>query len=210
MMDKVMGESMIMLDTYADEALSTGFVLDPIEITINDKEAQRGVLEILRRNKIFEHMRSITRNLIKWGDLGFQIRFGDKLEPFRDALAAASERGGGLKTERTMRRSLKDPSDVDPSSYDPANMSIDIHTPEVWEIKLDEHLRTTIFYKYDATVPYATKDTEVSPLSFVQMSLPDDQMFPYGRSILDPLRTIFDQLSTIEALLAISRASRVE
>lgn len=196
MMDRVMGECMIMLDTYCDESLSTGFISNPVEILISDKGAEERVQQIFSRNKILERLRSIVRNLIKWGDLGFQIRFGTQLDPFQVA-------------EDTYKWNKKIP--VKPEVYEPENMSIDIHTPDVWEIRMDKETKLPTGYRYvGENIPYAKKDTVVSPLSFVQISMPDESMFPYGRSILDPLRTIFDQLSTIEALLAISRASRVE
>ena len=77
-MDRMMAEAMIALDTYADEAVGLGFVDNPLEISIvyggDDKsDLEDKILKILKTNRFFQSTRSHIRNLVKFGDLGFRI-----------------------------------------------------------------------------------------------------------------------------------------
>ncbi len=51
---------------------------------------------------------------------------------------------------------------------------------------------------------------EFFPWEFVHMSVPDDSFQPYGRSVLEPIRGAYQMLLINEALLSLSRASKVE
>ena len=48
------------------------------------------------------------------------------------------------------------------------------------------------------------------PWQFVHLKLEDNSTEPYGKSMLWSMRSAFDQLTTLEALLGISRASKIQ
>lgn len=57
---------------------------------------------------------------------------------------------------------------------------------------------------------YTLKRQPKMPWEVVQFSISDDEFFPYGRSVLEALRSPYQRVLVTEALLAMSRASRVE
>lgn len=180
LMDEIFGIATLTLNAYADEALGIGFIEQPVDIEFSDKEVGRKVKEILKKNGIIKRSRSHIRSLCKWGDLGVQIIC---------------------------------PED----SNNPEDIGLKVITPDEWECFFLEKGPIPLGYKltpkFDTTKSTYSKKKEeeiLQPWEFVQMSVPDDELAPYGRSLLEAMRTSFDQLSTIEALLALSRVSRVE
>lgn len=180
LMDEIFGIATLTLNAYADEALGIGFIDQPIDITISDKNIEGMVKAILERNDVFNRARAHIRSLCKWGDLGVQI---------------------------IPKHSSKDPLDI----------SLKFTTPEEWEAFFIERGPLPLGYKLtpkyeNKASQFATQEKEriLQPWEFVQYSVPDEESAPYGRSLLEAMRTSFDQLSTIEALLALSRVSRVE
>jgi hypothetical protein len=182
-MDTVMAEASIALDTYADEALGIGFVEDPIQITISDKAVSAQVMELFAKNDILKRARSMIRNLMKYGDLGYKIN-----------LPAARDD----KTFTDIRLEYVDPL--------------------AWECVRAKEDQTVVAYqlgqyqgrKNRAQVAHGSKENRVNLWEFIQMSIYDEDFKPYGKSLLEPMRIDFDHLITMEALLAMSRAARVE
>ena len=176
LMDEIFGISILTLNAYADEALGIGFIEQPIDIQISDKEIETKVNEILARNNIIKRARSQIRSLVKWGDLGAQILI---------------------------------PKD----STDPLDIKIKMVTPDKWEAFFIEQSPVPLGYNLNPSygAQHTIKKEDLfQPWEFIQFTVPDDEFAPYGRSLLEAMRTAFDQLATIEALLALSRASRVE
>ena len=176
LMDEIFGIAILTLNAYADEALGIGFIEQPIDIDISDKEIENKVKEILARNNIIKRSRSHLRNLCKWGDLAAHIL-------------------------------------VPENSNDPMDIKIKMTTPNKWEAFFLE--QAPIPLGYHLSPQYGSqkrikKEDLLQPWEFVQFTVPDDEFAPYGRSLLEAMRTSFDQLATIEALLALSRVSRVE
>jgi hypothetical protein len=183
-MDDAMAEACIALDTYADECLAVGFVEDPISIKFNDKAVGAQVLAVLDKNEIIKRSRSYIRNQIKYGDLGIKIE-------------------------------LPRPED-DTSVLD---IGLEYIDPLQWEAVIPKdggHL--AVGYRLDDKFNRWVKNPTSSgrrkkilqPWEFVQMTVFDQDFRPYGRSLLEGMRIDFDHLVTLEALLALSRASRVE
>jgi Bacteriophage T4-like portal protein (Gp20) len=176
MMDEILGEAILTLDTFADEALGVGFIDEPIDITFSDESIGEKVMNILDRNSVITHSRGHVRNLIKWGDLGARI-----LTPKEGS--------------------------------DPEKIVIKMVTPDKWEAFFTEQHAVATAYSMNPSFGNTTKNKEkdlLQPWEFVQFSVPDTEFAPYGRGQLEPMRTNYEQLITIEALLALSRASRVE
>ena len=183
-MDSLMPEAGMTLDAYADETVGAGFIKEIFEIKLSNKEVEKKVIETLDHNKFITGIRGIVRALCKWGDLGILIRKVKDtvyLQPLPPRFWRADEYPG---------------------------------TNKVWRYKLLED--ETSGDEYMRQIPaYNMIDDEedglfVYPHEFVVLSLEDMQMAPYGRSSLENMRPIFDQLMSVEALLALTRASRVE
>jgi len=183
-MDDAMAEACISLDTYADECLAVGFVEDPIEIKFNDKAVGKQVLAVLDKNEIIKRSRSYVRNQIKYGDLGIKLELP---RPDNDT--------------------------------DVIDIGLEYIDPLQWEAVIPKdggHL--AVGYRLDDKFNRWVKNPTSSgrrqkilqPWEFVQMTVYDQDFRPYGRSLLEGMRIDFDHLVTLEALLALSRASRVE
>jgi hypothetical protein len=183
-MDDSMAEACISLDTYADECLAVGFVEDPIQIKFSDKGVGNQVMTVLEKNEIIKRSRSYVRNLVKYGDVGIKIMLPN----------------------------------ADPET-DVTDIGLEYIDPLQWEAVIPKdggHL--AVGYRMDDKFNRWIKNPTSSgrrkkvlqPWEFVQMSVFDQDFRPYGRSLLEGMRIDFDHLVTLEALLALSRASRVE
>lgn len=99
------------------------------------------------------------------------------------------------------------------NSNDPLDIKIKMETPNKWEAFFVEQSPVPIGYHINPIYgrqKKISKEDLLQPWEAVQFTVPDDEFAPYGRSLLEAMRTSFDQLATIEALLALSRVSKVE
>jgi hypothetical protein len=180
-MDEIIAEASISLDTYADEALGVGFVDDPVQIRINDLNVQTQVFEILGKSEIFKRYRSLVRNLLKYGDVGYRINLPG----------------------------------VDRSTQD---IMLEYVDPSAWQCVTAKDSSTVIGYQLGerrqgynrATSIPGDRSGHLQLWEFIQMTVFSEDDKPYGRSLLEPMRVDADHLTTMEALLALSRASKVE
>ena len=187
LMDEISGETSLALDTYADEALGVGFLEQPIEIKIENtsSEVEETVREILNRNNILQHSRDHLRNTTKWGDLLWHLLLPEE-------------------------------------SNDPLKIQIKSHTPDCWVAFSPNNCKVSVGYSITPETLKSASSTSalnraridknelIQPWEAVQISVYNSEFAPYGRGLLENFRTEFDQLVTIEALLAMSRATRVE
>ena len=75
---------------------------------------------------------------------------------------------------------------------------------KIWEPKSQTCL---LFIKQDEN---NREKERLFPWEVSHYAIPDDQFYPYGRSILEPTRSPYKQLIINEALMALSRSSKVE
>ena len=75
---------------------------------------------------------------------------------------------------------------------------------KIWEPKTQECL----MYKQED--PTSKEKENLMPWELCHYAIPDDQFHPYGRSILEHMRAPYKQLVINEALMALSRSSKVE
>ena len=75
---------------------------------------------------------------------------------------------------------------------------------KIWEPKSQTCL---LFIKQDEN---NREKERLFPWEVSHYAIPDDQFYPYGRSILEPMRSPYKQLIINEALMALSRSSKVE
>ena len=90
--------------------------------------------------------------------------------------------------------------------------------PKYFKVNTDEYLNV-INYEVDDNNTFVAKPRTTStnnaleiwqPWQFVHFLLADETTEPYGKSMLWSMRSAFDQLSTLEALLGISRMSKIQ
>lgn len=181
-MDTNSTEVSLMLDTYAAEALSIGFVDHPLTITFSDSKAEQDVLSILNRANFFNETLSNVRSLAKYGDLFYRI--------------TVDEEAKDLNVKKLT------PDQVTAVSVDGFKgvLGYKINT-----LTGDSRQKRT----YNSSSP-VIKDHVLKPWDIAQFTIFSDDFAPYGKSELEKVRSAYDQLITMEALFAISRANRVE
>lgn len=174
-MDENVVEAGLTLDTYADECLSVGFVEQPLRVECSDKAIEKKLLAILSKNGILSGARSTIRQIAKYGDFGYHLRFPDPLNPVIDDVIV-----------RTVK-------------------------PYDFSAITDPQTENMYRFKVNVTGSRGTKaERAVEPWQFVHFKIEDEDTKPYGKGVLYSMRSAFDQLTTLEALLALSRASKVE
>lgn len=193
-MDENLSEISLILDTYAAEVLSQGFVENPLNIKISNKNAQTFVEKILYKNKIYQRLPSLTRSLAKYGNIGLLLNY-----PY-------------LETWMT-ENDIKDFKRIDVLE----DLIISYVSPHRFKVNTDEYFNV-INYEVEAEPNYVnsmsvtakTQKRIWQPWQFVHGKLYDDLTEPYGKSMLWSMRSAFDQLTTLEGLLGISRASKLQ
>lgn len=178
-MDLNSTEASLMLDTYADEAVSAGYLEgSPVRIevmaapgsNIDSGKIKARLVGVLKNNGILADgmnptgTRATIRSLAKYGECFFKF----------------------------IRR------------YDGAPILIRrMDNPAEVTIHRDVFDKSILGYKY-------LEQFEFFPWEFTHMRLPDDSFEPYGRSVLEPVRAAYQMLLINEALMSLSRASKVE
>ena len=192
-MDQNTGEISLILDTYASEVLSQGFIENPLSIKISNQNAQRLVERILYKNKVYQKLPEIIRSLAKYGNMGILIHY-----PYLDRWLDREENPDFKKIDV-----LED-------------LKLTFVNPKYFKVNTDEYYSVL---NYETFMPTTfTQTTSVSPINnllwqpwqFTHFLLPSETTEPYGKSMLWSMRSAYDQLTTLEGLLAISRASNIQ
>ena len=181
-MDNVMPEAGMTLDAYADEAVGAGFIKRILDIKINNAAIQKKVKTTLEENDFITDLRGIIRSVCKYGDLGVHVRKVDE------------------KIFLTYLTPNKWMAHVFPE------------TNKIWKYRMLTADKNEQIIGSKAIIHTDDEDDKdyLYPHEFTTISIKDMEMMPYGRSTLENMRPLFDQLMTIEALLAMTRASKVE
>lgn len=193
-MDENLSEISLILDTYVAEVLSQGFVENPLNIKISNKNAQTFVEKVLYKNKIYQRLPSLTRSLAKYGNIGLLLSY-----PY-------------LETWMT-EQDVKDFKRIDVLE----DLIISYVSPHRFRVNTDEYFNV-INYEVESEPNYVntmnvtakTQKRIWQPWQFVHGKLYDELTEPYGKSMLWSMRSAFDQLTTLEGLLGISRASKLQ
>lgn len=191
-LDENLGEVGLILDTYVAEVLSQGFIENPLNIKINNQNAQRLVEKVLYKNKIYQRLPNITRALAKYGNYALVLQY-----PY-------------LEKWQTEENSKFDQIDV------VEDLVISFINPKYFKVHTDEYLNP-INYTTEQEITYVNK-TQTSknlkkvwqPWQCVHLKIDDETTEPYGKSMLWSMRSAFDQLTSLEGLLALSRASKIQ
>ena len=190
-LDENLGEVGLILDTYVAEVLSQGFIENPLNIKINNQTAQKLIEKVLYKNKIYQRLPNITRSLAKYGNFGLILQY-PYLEKWQE--------------EDTDFHKIDVEEDLIISFVNPKNFKV--HT--------DEFLNP-INYTTEQEITYVNKTQTTKnrmkvwqPWQFVHLKIDDETTEPYGKSMLWSMRSAFDQLTSLEGLLALSRASKIQ
>lgn len=193
-MDENVSEVSLILDTYVAEVLSQGFVENPLDIKISNRNAQTFIEKVLYKNKIYQRLPSITRALAKYGNVGLLLSY-----PYLE----------NWMTEQD----VKDFKRIDVLE----DLIISYVEPERFKVNTDEFFNV-INYEVEEDSGYVNSMNVTAkrrkkiwqPWSFVHGKIYDSLTEPYGKSMLWSMRSAFDQLTTLEGLLGISRASKIQ
>lgn len=183
----------MILDTYVAEVLSQGFIDNPLNIKISNKNAQQLVEKVFYKNKIYQMLPNITKSLAKYGNYGFILQY-----PYLEQWQAEKN------TDFHKIDVLED-------------LVITRVNPKYFQVNVDEY-NNPINYVTDFNDKHVAKIQVNSaklkkvwqPWQFTHMLLPDEITEPYGKSMLWSMRSAFDQLTSLEGLLALSRASKIQ
>jgi len=195
LMDENLAEVGLILDTYVAEVLSQGFVDNPLKISISDSKAQKIVEKILYKNKIYQRLPNITRSLAKYGNYGMVLFY-----PYLEKWLATDKHADFTQIDVV------------------EDLSIRFVNPKYFNINTDEYLNVINYETTDENAYVARPNTGTAnnvahvwqPWQFVHFLIADETTEPYGKGMLWSMRSAFDQLSTLEALLGISRASKIQ
>ena len=183
----------LILNTYVAEVLGQGFIDNPLNISISNKKAQDLIQRVFYKNKIYDRLPNITYNLAKYGNYGFALCY-----PYLEKWMTDEE--------------MEDFHKIDVLE----DLVIAFVDPQYFRVNTDEYYNPI---NYVTTLPNTfTSDTKSSvlnnkiwqPWQFSHFLIPSDITEPYGKSMLWSMRSAFDQLSTLESLLGISRASMIQ
>lgn len=199
-MDENMTEISQTLDTYAEEAISYGIVENAINITCSDDGAYEVLMRVLEKNKIFRRERADIRAMCKYGDAAYVLTYPKEVW----------NRWEQLPEEEKANKDPLEFFNVDDLIISPVNAkNFSIKSDETGEPIYYETSADLYSNNHNGSAAGGIMTKTWQPWQFVRFSLIDDITRPYGKSILYGMRTLYDQLSTLEALLAMSRASKV-
>ena len=193
-MDENVSEVSLILDTYAAEVLSQGFIDNPLNIKISNRNAQTFVEKVLYKNKIYQRLPNLTRSLAKYGNIGLLLSY-----PYLE--------------NWMLDQDVKDFKRINVLE----DLIISYVNPKRFRVNTDEY-NNVVNYEIEDDTKYVNSMAVTAkpekriwqPWQFVHGKLYDDLTEPYGKSMLWSMRSAFDQLTTLEGLLGISRASKIQ
>ena len=192
LMEENLSEVSLMLDTYTAEVLNQGFVDTPIRIKISNSAAQSLIERVFYKNDVYKRIPSIVRSIAKYGNYGVVLSY-----PYlEDKLSS---------------------EDLNLSKIDVLeDLHISYVNPKYFKVNVDEYYNPINYEtQLDNTYVSITQNSSFNkkiwqPWQFVHFLIPSEITEPYGKSMLWSMRSSFDQLTTLEALLGISRASKIQ
>lgn len=194
LMEENLSEVSLILDTYVAEVLSQGFVDNPLNIKISNPQAQELIEKVFYKNRIYQRLPNIVRSVAKYGNYFMTLSY-PYLEQWMDDKEANPEFKRIDVVEDLMINFVN-------PMYFKVNTD-EFYNPISYETQIDN-----TFVSTTRTSTYNTKTWQL--WQGVHFLIPDETTEPYGKSMLWSMRSSFDQLTTLEGLLGISRASRIQ
>lgn len=194
LMEENLGEVDLILSTYVEEVLSTGFVDDPLKIKISNPDAQKIVDAVLYKNKFFARLPMIVRNIAKYGNMGFTLSYPYLMTEYDEIDANVEEHKIDVVKDLVIT---------------PVNPKFFKVTCDNWYNVINYQTQIDNTYSYTNNL-VSVQNLTWQPWQFQHFLIYSEITEPYGQSMLWSMRSSFDQLTTLEALLAVSRASKVQ
>ena len=194
LMEENLGEVDLILSTYVEEVLSTGFVDDPLKIKISNPDAQKIVDMVLYKNKFFARLPMIVRNIAKYGNMGFTLSYPYLMTQYDEIDANIEEKKIDVVKDLVLT---------------PINPKFFKVTCDNWYNVINYQTQIDNTYSYTNNL-VSVQNLTWQPWQFQHFLIPSEITEPYGQSMLWSMRSAFDQLTTLEALLAVSRASKIQ
>lgn len=198
MLEENLSEVALILDTYVAEVLSQGFVQNPLKVEISNDRAQKLIESVFYKNKIYEKLPAITRSLAKYGNFGIALCY-----PYLEEW---------LHLPEDEKEKVIDFSKLDVVE----DLNLLFVNPLNFKVNVDEYMNvinyeTELPHNQATTVSASVLNNRVwQPWQFSHFKIYSEITEPYGKSMLWSMRSAFDQLTTLEALLGISRASKIQ
>lgn len=198
LLEENVSEASLILDTYVAEVLSQGFVQNPLKVEISNDRAQKLIESVFYKNKIYEKLPAITRSLAKYGNLGIALSY-----PYLEEWLHLPED----EKEKVIDFSKLDVVD---------DLNLLFVKPVNFKVNVDEYMNvinyeTELPHNQATTISASVLNNRVwQPWQFSHFKIYSEITEPYGKSMLWSMRSAFDQLTTLEALLGISRASKIQ
>lgn len=197
-MEENLSEVSLILDTYVAEVLAQGFVQNPLKIDISNDKAQKLIEAVFYKNKIYERLPALTRALAKYGNFGVALCY-----PYLEEWLHLSE---------DEKKQVIDFNKLDIVE----DLNLLFVNPMYFKVNVDEYMNVI---NYETELPnnqvtsmsHSILNNRVwQPWQFSHLKIYSETTEPYGKSMLWSMRSAFDQLTTLEALLGISRASKIQ
>lgn len=197
-MDENLSEVSLILDTYVAEVLSQGFVQNPLKIDISNDKAQKLIEAVFYKNKIYERLPAITRALAKYGNFGIALCY-----PYLEEW---------LHLPEEEKKKVIDFNRLDIVE----DLNLLFVNPMHFKVNVDDYMNVI---NYETQLPHnqasdlsnsVLNNRTWQPWQFTHLKIYSEITEPYGKSMLWSMRSSFDQLTTLEALLGISRASKIQ
>lgn len=200
-LDLYVSQCAITLDTYTDESLGTGFVDIPFTVWSNDPKCENYINMILKKNHFMEHLSSYVRSLFKYGDCGFLFH-----TPLNSDCYDPEE----LKFEFIRARDMKIFAEGE-IEYKYEVGSINRPLSKTLSILYDiDNKKYRTLEEIRSVLTNKREKTEACAWDLCHWSIYNADYSPYGKSLLDNMRVLADQKTTMEVLMALGRASRIE
>jgi hypothetical protein len=190
-MDSAGAEGAVVLDTYADETLTiVDSLKNSIQIQISDEKIRERVMQVLEANNVLTSAREDVRSLCKNGDFAYTIHAaqGSELVQIQEATAQT-----GVKIDRPI-----EPNNIFLSFVPATKYKVEASAAKIFKLAPNE------------AVSDQPLERDLKPWEFSFFSIRNRDTYPYGLSILEKMRIPFEQLTVLEQLLAVTRASRVD
>lgn len=206
-MDNSMMEAARALDVYADEMFSVAnLIAPPIEIVTENVKLKNFITEVLRRNGVLRRYRADGRQLVKDGDFAYEIKttrqYDNSVIIGKNARALSPEEIQLIPRRATSWEIL----------YGKGTDKIPLYYRDLpARIRPDsDRNRNSLESNFAEQSASEDKLKTFYPWNFIQFSVFDYTTYPYGRGLMDRIAIAFDRLATMETLVALARASKLE
>jgi hypothetical protein len=195
----------IALDTYSSEVLNVSHTVnESVIIEISDKKMEEKIKEVLQTNGIMKNMEQDIRSMCKYGDFSYLLFPSSEVSELVRVNVDLAKRGSYLEPSEALR-----PQDIVVRPAKSPDYKLEALGNRITALNTASDTLQTIYYARDKRTENFLRK-EYYPWEFALFSLESRDTFPYGRSMLERFRVPYEALSTLENLLSITRANKLD